>query len=68
MDLEDYMTRKGFKYYTRSQITSKLGSRDIEARPHFFKIKGRGVNVWHLREPDELDGTFELPEMGEDVL
>lgn len=68
MDLEDYMTRKGFKYYTRSQITSKLGSRDIEARPHFFKIKGRGVNVWHVSEPDTLDGTFELPEMGENAL
>ena len=67
-DLEDFLNRKGFKYYTRSQISSKLTSTEIKAVPKFFKIKGKGVNTWHIDPPEQQAAPFDLPDMGEDVL
>ena len=67
-DLDEFMTRNGFKYYTRSQMISKLTSGDTIAKPHFFKIKGRGTNVWYMSEPEAMTEKFDLPEMTGDVL
>ena len=67
-DLEEYLVRNGFKYYNRSQIISRLTNGQINAVSHFFKIKGKGVNVWYMAEPEVINGPFELPEMGKDVL
>ena len=35
---------------------------------HFFKIKGKGVNVWYVDEIESMNESFELPDMGGDVL
>jgi hypothetical protein len=67
-DLEGYLLRHNFKYYTRSQMSSKLGSDEVGGRTYFFKIKGRGVNVWHIEEPEQQTEEFDLPDMGGDVL
>jgi len=68
-DLQEFLIRHNFKYFNRSQIVSRLSSLDIQAQSHFFKIKGRGVNCWHIPElEDEQSESFSLPEMGEEVL
>ena len=67
-DLEEYLLRNGFKYYNRSQIISRLTNGQISAVSHFFKIKGKGVNVWYMSEPESIDSLFTLPSMGGDVL
>ena len=67
-DLEEFLVRNGFKYYNRSQIITHLTNGSVRAVSHFFKIKGKGVNVWYMSEPEPLDGPFALPDMGGDVL
>ena len=67
-DLEEYLHRHNFKYFTRTQMTSRLQGMPFIGKSHFMKIKGRGVNVYHLRVPEEQDGTFDLPEMTGDVI
>ncbi len=67
-DIEEFLVRNGFKYYTRSQIISKLTSKEMGCHSHFFKIKGKGVNVWYVEEFENMNESFELPDMGGDVL
>ena len=67
-DIEEFLVRNGFKYYTRSQIISRLTSKDMGCSSHFFKIKGKGVNVWYVEEFESMTESFELPDMGGDVL
>ena len=65
-DIEDFLIRNGFRHYTRSQMISRIQSLGGEA--HFFNIKGKGTNVWHLPEGEEQTEKFDLPEMKGDVL
>ena len=65
-DLEDFCIRNGFRHYTRSQMVSRIQAMGGES--HFFNIKGRGTNVWHLPEGEVQTEKFELPEMRGDVL
>ena len=67
-DIEEFLVRNGFKYYTRSQIISRLTSKEMGCQSHFFKIKGKGVNVWYVDEIESMNESFELPDMGGDVL
>ena len=67
-DLADFLARSGFKYYNRSQMISKLSDEPLSAKQHFFNIKGKGMNVWHIREPDRQTESFSLPEMKGNVL
>ena len=67
-DVEEFLVRNGFKHYTRSQIITKLTAKEIGCQSHFFKIKGKGTNVWHVQEFEHMSEGFELPEMGGDVL
>lgn len=67
-NLDEYLVRNGFKYYTRSQMIAKLTNVKLNARKHFMTIKGRGVNLWHIKPPQEQDEPFGLPDMGEAVL
>lgn len=67
-DLEEFLIRNNFKHYTRSQMISRLTSTTMDARSHFFKIKGKGVNVYHIDEPEDIDDPYALPDMGEKVL
>ena len=47
-------------------MISRIQSLGGEA--HFFNIKGKGTNVWHLPEGEEQTEKFDLPEMKGDVL
>jgi hypothetical protein len=67
-DLDEFLVRNSFRFYTRSQIISKLSGKDLAARSYFFRIKGTGVNVWHIDEPEEIDSPFDIPDMGGDVI
>ncbi len=67
-DLEEFLIRHNFKYYNRSQMIARLTSTTVDAQGHFFKIKGKGVNVFHISEPEDMDEPFGLPDMGEKVL
>ena len=36
-------------------------------KPHFFNLKGKGVNVWHIPEFDVQKESFTLPSNEEDI-
>ena len=67
-DLEEFLVRNGFKHYNRSQMVSHLHDAPFNANHHFFKIKGKGVNVWHVGEPEQQEEPFDLPKMDKQVL
>jgi len=67
-DFEEFLVRNGFKHYNRSQMISRLQGENIKANSHFFKIKGKGVNVWYVGLPDQQTEAFDLPAMDGDVL
>ena len=67
-DLEAHLFRIGFKYFNRSQIVSRLSGDKVQAKSHFFRIKGKGVNCWHIDVPEEQNESFSIPNMDEDVL
>ena len=57
-DLKDYLTKHRFTDMETNRIASKL--RDLNAKHHFWNIKGRGTNVWYIdefsyRDDDLLD-------------
>ena len=47
-DLKDYLTKHRFTDMETNRIASKL--RDLNAKHHFWNIKGRGTNVWYIDE------------------
>jgi len=65
-DIEEFLVRNGFKYYSRTQITSRLNN--IGAENLFMRVAGRGVNLWHIPEPEAQIEPFKLPQMKGDVL
>ena len=67
-DLEEFLLRNGFKHYNRSHMISKLQNAPLHAAQHFFKIKGKGLNTWHVALPEQQDEPFDLPKMEGDVL
>lgn len=77
-DLEEYLTRHNFRNYTRTQISARImeinkkSDRIREAgdqKAHtFFKIKGRGVNVWSVPMYEYQNESFDLPDFGGDKL
>jgi hypothetical protein len=74
-DLQDFLARNNFKYYTKTQIIGKinnLNSRDKCER--FFNIKGKGCNTRYIIE-EKLRTQFGvqeealgLPDMGEGAI
>ena len=67
-DLEEHCVRNNFKYFNRSQITSRLMGVEVGAKSKFFKINGLGVNVWYIEEPEAQIESFSLPDMKGAVL
>jgi len=47
-DLKDYLVKHRFTDMETNRIASKL--RDLKAEHKFFNIKGRGTNVWSIKE------------------
>jgi hypothetical protein len=65
-DLMEYLHRNNFKEYQRNKLTSKL--KQMHGEPHFFNIKGRGVNVWFIEEFKTQDEPHDLPEFKDNLL
>tara|TARA_R110002020_G_scaffold103231_1_gene241711 strand:- start:2299 stop:3822 length:1524 start_codon:yes stop_codon:yes gene_type:complete len=65
-DLMDYLHRNNFKEYQRNKLTSKL--KQLHGEPHFFNIKGRGVNVWFIQEFETQDQPHDLPDFNDNLL
>ena len=40
----------------------------MHGEPHFFNIKGRGVNVWFIEEFKTQDEPHDLPEFKDNLL
>jgi len=66
--LEEFLVRNNFKYLTRTQIITRLQSDVFEGKPYFFNIKGKGINVWHIKEQEKQTEPYDLPDMQEDTL
>ena len=62
-DLMDYLHRNNFKEYQINKLTSKL--KKLEGEPYFFNIKGKGVNVWHIKEFTAQSEPHNLPEFND---
>ena len=65
-DLMEYLHRNNFKDYPRNKLTSKL--KQMGGKPHFFNIKGRGVNVWYINEFISQTESHDLPEFNENPI
>ena len=48
------------------KLTSKL--KQLHGEPHFFNIKGRGVNVWFIQEFETQDQPHDLPDFNDNLL
>ena len=65
-DLEAYLQRHNFRYFSRPKITARL--RDLDAVHSGVNIKGRFVNLWGIPSFDSQTDPFNLPSFGEEVL
>jgi|TARA_R110000824_G_scaffold1371_11_gene6955 hypothetical protein len=66
LDLMDYLHRNNFKEYQRNRLTSKL--KQLDGEPHFFNIKGKGVNVWFIEEFKAQTESHNLPDFNDNLL
>jgi hypothetical protein len=62
-DLMDYLTRNKFTHLNTGQIIARI--REIGGHSEFFKIKGRGVNVWVIPAYQQQDSEFDIKELDE---
>jgi len=58
-DLMDFLHRKNFREYHRSKLTARL--RALDGKAHFFNVKGKGINVWHIPEFEIQTESHDLP-------
>ena len=65
-DLMDFLHRKNFRDYPRNKLTAKL--KNMGGESHFFNIKGKGVNVWHIPEFQTQTESHTLPEFNDSPL
>ena len=65
-DLMDFLHRKNFREYPRNKLTAKL--KDFGGNSHFFNIKGRGANVWHIDDFETQSEVHELPTFDERII
>ena len=65
-DLMDFLHRKNFRDYPRNKLTAKL--KNLGGESHFFNIKGKGANVWHISEFEAQSEPHTLPDFNDSVL
>lgn len=54
-----FLERHKFRYLSMSEVTSFLKN-DLQAKHHFFHVKGKGVNAWSIAASSDSDlGTPE---------
>ena len=59
-DLEAYLQRHNFRYFSRPKITARL--RDLGASHSGQNVKGRFVNLWSVPSFDTQTDPFDLPD------
>ena len=59
-DLEAYLQRHNFRYFSRPKITARL--RDLGASHSGQNVKGRFVNLWSVPSFDAQTDPFNLPD------
>ena len=59
-DLMDSLHRRNFREYHRSKLTARL--RSLDGKAHFFNVKGKGINVWHIPEFEVQIDSHTLPD------
>jgi hypothetical protein len=64
-DFLDYLSRQGFKDMKANRIAMYL--RDWGADKDFFNIKGKGVNVYVVKEFKRQSEGFDVPKIGGEV-
>jgi hypothetical protein len=62
-DLEAYLQRHNFRYFSRPKITARL--RDLNAEHSGQNIKGRFVNLWAVPSFNMQSDPFDLPDFSE---
>ena len=62
-DLMDFLHRKNFRDYPRNKLSARL--RELGGKSHFFNIKGKGANVWHIAEFESQVESHALPDFDE---
>ena len=62
-DLMDFLHRKNFRDYPRNKLSARL--RELGGKSHFFNIKGKGANVWHISEFEAQVESHALPDFDE---
>ena len=65
-DLMEYLHRNNFKDYPRNKLTAKL--KQLSGEPHFFNIKGKGVNVWFIEEFQAQEEPHDLPDFDDSLI
>jgi hypothetical protein len=63
-DLEAYLQRHNFRYFTRPKITARL--RDLGSDHSGQNIKGRFVNLWSIPAYEVQTDPFNLPDFNTD--
>ena len=63
VDLQDYLTKNGFKSYNRSQLCMRL-STDMKGRDTQQRVGGRNTRLWSIPIFEETSFDYELPDMG----
>lgn len=64
-DLMEFLQRKKFTSYTRPQITVRI--QKFGGNHHFFKIKGKGTNVWWVPAFEMQTEPFDIPKFNSDT-
>jgi len=65
-DFREFLVKHRFTELETNRIASKL--RDMKAKTKFWNLKGRGTNVWYIKEFEYKDDTLEGHNFEEDLL
>ena len=65
-DFREFLVKHRFTELETNRIASKL--RDMKAKTKFWNLKGRGTNVWCIKEFEYKDDTIEGHNFEEDMI
>ena len=65
-DFREFLVKHKFTELETNKIASKL--RDMKAQTKFWNLKGRGTNVWFIKEFEYKDNTLEGHNFEDDLL
>ena len=65
-DFREFLVKHRFTELETNRIASKL--RDMKADTKFWNLKGRGTNVWYIKEFEYKDDTIDGHNFEEDMI